>query len=89
MTLWRFDASASPDVFAYILAAALRGWNIDAAPDEWGTFPMQQTVGWSDVASVDAATLSMDDGLPDPPLGSVWLLSVDAVDGAGNRSQGE
>lgn len=87
--IWTWDASTSPDVAAYVLAAALRWVDLGAPPDAWGTFPMQQTVGWSDVASVDAATLSVDDGLPDPPLGGVWLLSVDAVDFAGNRSQGE
>lgn len=89
MTLWTWQASTSPDVAAYVLAAALRWVDLSAPPDEWGTFPMQQSLTFTDRVTVDAATLSADDGLPDPPLGSAWLLTVDAVDGAGNRSSGE
>jgi len=83
---WTWSASTSPDVAAYILAAALRWIDLDAPADAFGGHPWQQGA-FTDV--VQTTSLSADDALPDPPLGMVRMVSVDAVDGAGNRSNGE
>jgi len=86
VSLWTWSTSASPDVAAYILAAALRWIDLEAPADSYGGHPTA-TGAWTDVVQV--SSLSADDGLPDPPVGMVWMVSVDAVDGAGNRSSGE
>ena len=65
---------AVPDAVLYIVAAALYIWP--------GVEPV-----WWDVAMVNETAASIVLQVPQP--GAVWLVSVDAVDAAGNRSVGE
>ena len=65
---------AVPDAVLYIVTAALYIWP--------GVEPI-----WWDVAMVGGTATSIVLQVPQPE--SVWLVSVDAVDAAGNRSHGE
>lgn len=88
---WTWWASSSADVVLYVLLTArvlLTGWTpcpTDDLPDQ--ACPVYELSAWVQVGETPG--LTMIDMLPVPPAGSVSLLSVEAQDLAGNRSNGE
>jgi hypothetical protein len=88
---WSWAASCSPDVAFYVLLAArvlLTGWT-PCPTEEWPDHvcPVYELTEW--VLVGETPGLSMVDPLPVSPAGSVSLLTVEAVDLADQRSEGE
>lgn len=79
--IWTWDPSAGAVV--YILAVALVWTDYDAPPDDVGGYPTAHGAFTDDAQTAD---VTVDDGLQNPPIGMAWLIDVDAVDEAGNRS---